>query len=257
MTDILGATFRRSARIGGAVGATIAQLVEYLARSRFLAPAGQKELLTRSVKRYGKTLADILRVERVTAGAFSQGARGRLVVANHRSAIDIPILLELTGGHMVSKSDVANWPLLGLAATRAGTIYVDRSDSLSGVSAIRVMRTLLSDGETVCIFPEGTTFAGDEVQPFHPGSFLAALRTNAEIVPVGIAYEENSGAEFLNETFGNHVLRICNRGPKRAAIFIGSPIVVGEKARAAALAEQTQIAVQEAVNRARALVGRG
>ena len=34
-----------------------------------------------------------------------------------------------------------------------------------------------------------TTFSGDEVRPFRPGAFLAAQRTGAEIVPVGIAYE--------------------------------------------------------------------
>ena len=56
-------------------------------------------------------------------------------------------------------------------------------------------------GQTVIVFPEGTTFAGDEVRPFHAGAFVAALRTGAEIVPVGLAYQRGSGAAFVDESF--------------------------------------------------------
>ena len=60
--------------------------------------------------------------------------RGRLVVANHRSTIDIAILLRAFGGRMVSREDLSGWPLLGAAARSVGTIFVDRDDAMSGGS---------------------------------------------------------------------------------------------------------------------------
>ena len=44
------------------------------------------------------------------------------------------------------------------------------------------------------LYPEGTTYSGDEVRPFRAGAFLAAQRTGAEIVPVGIAYEGDAAS---------------------------------------------------------------
>ena len=57
-----------------------------------------------------------------------------LVVANHRSIVDIPLLLSLTGGHMLSRGhDEAAW--FGEIADLAGTIYVNQNDPASGANA--------------------------------------------------------------------------------------------------------------------------
>src|SRR6478609_5701447 len=96
----------------------------------------------------------------------------------------------------VSRADLAGWPVIGLAARRVGTLFVDRSDKRSGAAVINAMITGLESGRGVMVYPEGTTFAGDEVRPFRAGAFLAAQRAGAEIVPVGIAYG-GDGASFL------------------------------------------------------------
>jgi 1-acyl-sn-glycerol-3-phosphate acyltransferase len=153
---------------------------------------------------------------------------------------------------MVSRADISGWPLFGKAAQKIGTIFVDRSSTVSGATAIRAMRTVLAKGGTVLVFPEGTTFAGDEVRPFHPGGFIAALRTDAQIVPVGIAYERGSRAAFVGETFLRHLSRMAGGPATHVVVRVGAPIAVTPGARAATLAAEARAAVEGLVGEARA-----
>jgi 1-acyl-sn-glycerol-3-phosphate acyltransferase len=184
------------------------------------------------------------------------GGRGYLIVANHRSTADILVLLQAFKGQMVSRADVAHWPLVGVAARSAGTVFVDRSDAVSGATAVRVIRALLARGSTVIVFPEGTTFAGDEVRPFRGGAFIAALRSGAAIVPVGLAYETGSGASFVNESFGAHLWRVAAAEPSRVAMSVGEPMIVAEDIRAADLRDRAREEVQKQVHDARRRVDR-
>jgi 1-acyl-sn-glycerol-3-phosphate acyltransferase len=187
------------------------------------------------------------------APALSRG-RGHLVVSNHRSTADILLLLRSFGGHMVSRADLSRWPLVGVAARSVGTVFVDRSDAVSGANAVRTIRTLLARGSTVIVFPEGTTFPDDEVRPFHAGAFVAALRSGADVVPVGLAYQTGSGAAFVNESFGAHLSRMAAAEPSSVAMCVGEPIAIAAGARAADLRERAHAAVQRLVREARALV---
>ncbi len=173
----------------------------------------------------------------------------KLVVSNHRGVADVLVLLRTFGGHMVSRADLAKWPLIGLAGRRLGTVFVDRSDAKSGAITIRTMRKLLGDGETVTIFAEGTTFSGDEVRPFHAGGFVAAVGTGAAIVPVGLAYARDSQAAFGNETFPQHLGRMAGAPPSFVVVSIGEPLVLPPKSREAA--ERAREAVAREVVRAR------
>jgi 1-acyl-sn-glycerol-3-phosphate acyltransferase len=180
--------------------------------------------------------------------------RGHLIVANHRSTADILLLLRTFGGQMVSRSDVARWPLVGVAARSVGTLFVDRSDALSGANTVRAIRGLLARAATVIVFPEGTTFPGDEVRPFRGGAFIAALRSGADVVPVGLAYETGSGASFVNESFGAHVWRMAAAEPSRVAMCVGEPIPLGPVTRAGELRDRAREEVQKLVHEARGMV---
>ena len=181
----------------------------------------------------------------------SRPSRGRLVVSNHRGVADVLVLLSTFGGRMVSRADISRWPLIGLAGRELGTVFVDRTDARSGVATIRAMRTLLAAGETVSIFPEGTTFSGDEVRPFHAGGFAAASGSGADIVPVGLAYARKSEAAFGDETFGQHLGRMAAAPPSFVVVSVGTPLVLDAKMRAAQCAELAREAVAREVARAR------
>ena len=114
-------------------------------------------------------------------------------MTNHRSAIDIGVVLATFGGTMVSRADLASWPVVGAAARAVGTVFVDRSSAKSGAATIRAIQKHLEEGQTINLFPEGTTFDGDEVRPFHGGAFVSAVRAEAEVLPVGLAYPRALG----------------------------------------------------------------
>jgi 1-acyl-sn-glycerol-3-phosphate acyltransferase len=190
-------------------------------------------------------------------GVLPSGGRGHLVVANHRSTADILVLLRTFGGHMVSRADLASWPLVGMAARAVGTVFVDRSDVVSGANAVRAIRDRLAEGHTVIVFPEGTTFSDDEVRPFHAGAFVAALRSGSRIVPVGLAYGPGSGAAFFNESFPAHLARMAAASPSDVVLSVGEPIEIGKKSRAAQLRDRAHAEVQRQVREARQLVEAG
>jgi 1-acyl-sn-glycerol-3-phosphate acyltransferase len=211
------------------------------------------------VGRWARALLKLFAIEVVVDGTVptpTQGhGRGRLVVTNHRSAIDIGVVLSTFGGTMVSRADLATWPVLGAAARAVGTVFVDRSSAKSGAATIRSMQKLLEEGQTINLFPEGTTFEGDEVRPFHGGAFVSAVRAEAEILPVGIAYPRASGAAFINETFPQHLARMSKSGATRMVVSIGTPFVARKSDRATDLTKRAHDEVQALVARARARCG--
>jgi len=110
---------------------------------------------------------------------------------------------------------------------------------------------MLARGSTVIVFAEGTTFAGDEVRPFHAGAFVAALRSGADVVPVGLAYRAGSDAAFVHESFGAHLARVAAAAPSDMAMCVGPPIAVGQNVRAAELKDRAHAEVQRLVRVAR------
>lgn len=174
--------------------------------------------------------------------------KARLVIANHRSPMDIALLLSHCGGHVLSRDDLARWPILGLAARKAQTIFVNRQDHNSGVSAIRQMRDILKKGRTLIVFPEGTTYQGDEVRLFHAGIFTTIRGLDVEVLPVGLAYQP--GSEFFAETFLDHIARVASRKTTRIAIKFGSPLTARGTHNEMALTmhQEVQLLVNEARN---------
>lgn len=220
-----------------------------LVRLRGIAEPRRTQIMQRWVRRWARGLLALFGVERRFRGQPARWGGGpRLVVANHRSPLDIIALLECFGGYVLARHDLDSWPMLGYAARESGTIFVDRNDPRSGVKAIREIRNRLRAGETVIIFPEGTTFAGDEVRPFHAGALAAARGLEVELLPVGIAYQP--GAEFVDESFGQHVLRAAQRPKTPVGICVGTPVPSGTDRDAVAEALRAQ--VQQLVHEARA-----
>jgi 1-acyl-sn-glycerol-3-phosphate acyltransferase len=174
---------------------------------------------------------------------------GRIFVMNHRSAVDIPIALSHAAAHAISRHDLAHWPLLGPGSRRIGTLFVNRASRRSGAEVLKQADDALDRGEGVLMFPEGTAFPGDEVHDFRPGAFKAAQRAGAEIVPMGIAYE-NPDAYYRQESFLDHMKRGASFRCLRVAMEFGEPLVVGELSPVE-LKEQTHQRVTALVAKAR------
>jgi 1-acyl-sn-glycerol-3-phosphate acyltransferase len=249
---------RQAFRASGFVGVTAAMLPLFVSHQRRVAE-DQKDLIRDLwVRRWAAALLRLFSVDVVIQGNVppptTKGERGRLIVSNHRSAIDIGVILSTFGGTMVSRADIAGWPVIGAAARSVGTVFVDRSDAKSGAATIRSIQRHLESGQTIALFPEGTTFDGDELRPFHGSAFIAATRAGAEVLPVGLAYPAASGAAYFNETFLAHLGRLAKSRSTRMGLAVGRPILTTGM-KSAALIERTRTEMTRLVGAARALSG--
>ena len=72
------------------------------------------------------------------------------------------------------------------------------------------------------VFPEGSTFVGDEVRPFRAGTFASARYVpGVRVFPMGLAYEP--GAEYTDDTFGQHLFRMTSQPRTRVCVQLGEP----------------------------------
>ena len=221
------------------------------------------ERINRWVPRWARTCLRIYNVQveargpHVSEGQLYPGCSsngiGRVFVLNHCSGIDIPILLTAAEAHAISRHDLADWPLIGTSARRVGTLFVDRESRRSGASVLKEVDRTLASGEGVAMFPEGTSYPGDEVRKFRSGAFNAARRSAAEIVPVGIAYG-NEAAYYWNESFMDHARRLGKLKVLRVAVEVGEPLTADGRTPVELIAEARQ-QVQALVDRARSRLG--
>jgi 1-acyl-sn-glycerol-3-phosphate acyltransferase len=148
---------------------------------------------------------------------------GRIFIANHQSGVDIPVLLSVIAAHAISRHDLATWPLIGAGGRRIGTLFVDRESRRSGATVLRHIADALAVGEGILMFPEGTAFPGNGVHEFKPGAFNAAHRSDAEIIPIGVAYG-SPDAYYFKEPFLQHMKRIGSRRRLLVAVEFGAPL---------------------------------
>jgi 1-acyl-sn-glycerol-3-phosphate acyltransferase len=129
-----------------------------------------------------------------------------LLVANHVSWLDIAAIhAAAPQARFVSKADVLAWPLLGWLIRNAGTLFIERERKRDALRVVHTMAEALQRGETVAIFPEGTTGAGPELLPFHANLLQAAVATGTPVQPVALRYFDTGhrfspAAEFLGGT---------------------------------------------------------
>ena len=116
--------------------------------------------------------------------------RGTLLVANHISWLDIPVLAGATGCAFVSKAEVKRHWFLGWIADQNRTVYVDRTDRRSIHGQAAALTEALRQPQPVALFPEGTVGDGQRLLPFKP-SLLSAVAPPPEgiaIRPAAIDY---------------------------------------------------------------------
>jgi 1-acyl-sn-glycerol-3-phosphate acyltransferase len=113
--------------------------------------------------------------------------RPYVVVANHQSVLDIPMLaLAPFEYKWVAKAALFRVPVLGWMMRLAGDIPLDRSSTRSGVIALQRARTLLEQKCSVFFFPEGTRSEDRRVYDFSDGAFLLAVKQQVPILPMAI-----------------------------------------------------------------------
>ena len=115
------------------------------------------------------------------------GGRGVLLVSNHRSHLDVFVLLSRVAGiRVLAKSTLFKIPFLALMMRATRQIGVERGRLDAWVKAMDEVKKRLRAGEVVHVFPEMTrcAYGFQGTQPFTLGPFLAALQEDAVVIPL-------------------------------------------------------------------------
>ena len=129
-----------------------------------------------------------------------------LLLANHISWLDVAALhAAVPQARFVSKADVLHWPLLGWLVKGAGTLFIERERKRDALRVVHAMAQALRDGQTVAVFPEGTTGPGPALLPFHANLLQAAIATATPIQPVVLRFADaaqrfSPAVEFIGAT---------------------------------------------------------
>tara|TARA_R110002096_G_scaffold90764_11_gene205692 strand:- start:41 stop:928 length:888 start_codon:yes stop_codon:yes gene_type:complete len=164
--------------------------------------------------------------------------RPLLLVSNHTSYLDIPVLSTLGGLSLVAKSEVAKWPFFGLLAKLQRSVFVDRRRA-SAAKQRDAISERLAEGGRLVLFAEGTSSDGNRVLPFKSALFSVAERADTDapltIQPLSIAYTHLNGipighalrpyfAWYGDMELGRHLWTFAGLGQTRIEIQLMPPV---------------------------------
>lgn len=118
---------------------------------------------------------------------------GALVIANHQSMMDIPLLMSACGPvpRFTAKASIQRWPFLGAFLTAIGTCFIDRHAPRKAQAAMKAWGHKAAQHPRALIagFPEGSRSQDGQVQAFKSGLFRVAAASGLPIVVVRITPE--------------------------------------------------------------------
>lgn len=195
---------------------------------------------------------------------------GVLMMANHSSWLDIPVLSSLAPVSFVAKHEVGAWKFFGTLARLQRTIFV-RRERARALDDRDNIRKRLEQGDALVVFPEGTSTDGNRVLPFKSTLFSAAEISigedkdhhalHAPVQPVSVAYVGLHGLPMGRENrpffawYGDmelvpHLWQAFEMGPIDVVVEFHKPMTVDEAGGRKQLAAAAEAAVRAGVVRA-------
>jgi 1-acyl-sn-glycerol-3-phosphate acyltransferase len=204
------------------------------------------------IQSWAKRLLRILKIKITLSGEVLKflSKDSYLVVSNHISWLDIPVIFSLKPITFVSATDVKTWPIIGMLAKISGAIFVDRSRKSSLVDVIQAMNHhFKNEKESICIFPEGITSNGYQVLPFKSNLFQSAFESNKLLLPLSIKYKENNVLTNRTSFHGSTTLfqsfkRVAKSNMIEVVVDIGYPIKPNQSRKDLSLKLQEVIALK-------------
>lgn len=172
-----------------------------------------------------------------------------LIVANHRTWLDILILAGASGCTFVSKAEVRRWAIVGWLASLNDTLFIERTRRGAVVDQAIALRGALEAGKAVALFPEGTTNEGEGILPFRASLFSSVTPPppGVRVQPVLIDYGPVAAELIWPDEEGpyDNAVRILGRpGTIRARLVFLDPIDPADHGDRKTLAAAAQAALE-------------
>jgi 1-acyl-sn-glycerol-3-phosphate acyltransferase len=137
---------------------------------------------------------------RVIERGTPPGRAATIVVSNHVSWLDIPVIGSLHPLSFIAKSEIEGWPVVGFMATLQRSVFIDRQRRKATAEVNDALAHRLVKGEVIVLFAEGTTGDGNRLLPFR-SSLVGAAQTalmhdsveRVLLQPLAITYTHRHG----------------------------------------------------------------
>lgn len=146
----------------------------------------RKEMIEICQRHLCRLLLVCLHVEVHYIGQVDKNAR--VFVSNHISWLDALLFMPAPRLRFIAKSEVKNWPILGLLAQLLGTVFIRRDNKFQVYRSLPNAQRHIQEGDNLMVFPEGTTTIGVKTDTFRPMMFEVAVREKSVVQPVAIRY---------------------------------------------------------------------
>ena len=147
--------------------------------------------IEQTIQRWSRYCVRVPPVEMTVEGAEQVDPERRyVVVANHTSNFDIPVLFRAipTPIRFLAKKELYKIPILGPGMDTAGIVKVDRGGAVSTRQAINdAAKETYRRGYSLMVFAEGTRSRTGDMAPFHKGAVRLAIDNGADLLPVVIS----------------------------------------------------------------------
>ncbi len=188
--------------------------------------------------RYYRTLCAVLRVRIRVVGTPIRDTP-TLILSNHVSWLDIPVISAIMPIAFVAKREVASWPIVGIAAKLLRTVFVDRTRRLQTSEVNSEIALRLTEGDPVVLFAEGTSSDGNRVLEFRSALIGAVTQLDSAqqvmLQPLSIGYTRIQGlpmgrqhrplvAWYGDVDFAPHFTQFLRRGAVDVTVTFGQPI---------------------------------
>jgi 1-acyl-sn-glycerol-3-phosphate acyltransferase len=162
-----------------------------------------------------------------------------LMLSNHVSWLDIPVISSILPIAFVAKREVASWPIIGVAAKLLRTVFVDRDRRHQASEAAAEIAQRLTEGDPVVLFAEGTSSDGNRVLEFRSALVGAVTQLDSRhqvmLQPLSIGYTRIQGlpmgrqhrplvAWYGDLDFTPHFREFLRRGAVDVVVSFGEPI---------------------------------
>jgi 1-acyl-sn-glycerol-3-phosphate acyltransferase len=219
-------------RLGRIVGAFVCVWVV----ARLVAPFLSSDRRRRLAAWLSSELLRVIGVRLDLRGGVPDG-RPLLLVANHVSWLDVQILNAVCPSRFVAKAETRRWPVCGAIAAGFDTFFLERASLRDAARVKARVAAALAAGQSVAVFPEGTTTDGRTLGRFYAALFEAAIEAGVSVQPVAIRYPRaddsaNPAAAFVDDmTFVDSLVRIAREPALSARLTFAAPIRARTMAR--------------------------
>ena len=133
---------------------------------------------------YHRVLCKLLDVRLHVSGDDIHRGAPVLIVANHASWLDIPVLSAIAPVSFVAKQEVGNWPGAGTLARLQRTVFVNRHRRTTVGATSGEIAARLNARDNVVLFAEGTSSDGNRILPFRSSLFSAVKPSGKATIEV-------------------------------------------------------------------------